>query len=228
MFNDVKRLFSVLSRINGNTHLWCLSVLCGAVLLCVSFFVEPSQKTFVLNADGVAGYDSGNKVIEYGSMFGGLSIEVTKDESSDLEEFIAKSLEDKKSGFVATNDVNIDLSTVYNAEAVDTLERLVQCEAATEDTDGRILVANVVLNRVDAGIWGDDIISVIESPGQFDPVSNGSIKQAEVDSSTKSAVISALAGEDLSQGAMYFQKSADRKWGDKEYLFRYGAHSFYK
>ncbi len=230
MFNNVKRLFSILRRINTDTHFWCLSVLCGAILLCISFFMEPSQKTFVLSSDSEAGAYASDKVIEYSSVLGSLSIDVSKDEESgnDFTEFVAKSLEEKKSGFVATNNVNVDISHIYSAEAVDALERLVQCEAASEDTDGRILVANVVLNRVDSGIWGDDIISVIEAPGQFDPVENGAVNVVDVESATKSAVISALSGEDLSQGALYFQKSADKNWGDKQYLFRYGSHSFYK
>lgn len=229
MFNNVKRLFSILRRINADTHLWCLSVLGGAILLCISFFVEPSSKTFVMSSENEASSYSRHKVIEYSSVLGGLSsIESSDEDESDLDEFIARTLEEKKSGFVATNDVDVDISTVYSPEAVDALERLVQCEAASEDEDGRILVANVVLNRVDTGIWGDDILSVIEAPGQFGPVENGAYKVTEVDSSTKSAVISALSGEDLSQGAIYFQKSNAKNWGDKEYLFRYGSHSFYK
>ena len=203
---------------SSNTHLWCISVLGGAILLCVSFFVEPSQRQLISIDNEKAASFARQIVIEYSSVLGGLSnIESAEDEQ----------IEDK-TGFVATNDSDVDMSVEYTAEAVDALERLVQCEAATEDTDGRMLVANVVLNRVDTGIWGDDIMSVIEAPGQFRPVANGAYKVVDVDPLTKDAVFSALIGEDISQGAIYFQKSSARSWGDKEYLFRHGSHSFYK
>ncbi len=229
MLNMVKRLFSILKCVKSDTHFWCVSVLGGAILLCISFFMEPSQRMFEVSQSDEASAYARQKVIEYSSVLGGLSTLDTKiEEDDDLDDIIAETLEERGSGFVATNEVDVDISKVYPAEAVDALERLVQCEACGEDVDGRILVANVVLNRVDTGIWGDDIISVIEAPGQFDPVENGAVKVCEVDSLTKDAVISALSGEDFSQGAIYFQKSAAKNWGDKEYLFRYGSHSFYK
>lgn len=229
MLNMVKRLFSILKCVGSDTHFWCISVLGGAILLCISFFMEPSQRMFeVSQSDEVSSY-ARQKVIEYSSVLGSLStLDTMIEEDDDFDDIIADTLDEKKSGFVATNEVDVDISKVYPAEVVDALERLVQCEACGEDVDGRILVANVVLNRVDTGIWGDDIMSVIEAPGQFDPVETGAVKVCEVDSLTKDAVISALSGEDLSQGAIYFQKSAAKEWGDKEYLFRYGSHSFYK
>ncbi len=252
MFKSVKHLFSVLGRINPDTHLWCISVLCGAILLCTSFFVEPSQRRFVLQSDDISSIAS-QIVIEYSSVLGSISsLETLEDE--DVEEIVeaipdhSKEDSDKSvieeallsgntSGFyeyaesvspVVRNEVNIDISNTYSLEDIDALERLVQCEAAGEDTDGRILVADVVLNRVDTGIWGNDIQSVIASPGQFRPVDNGAVKVVEVDDITKDAVMSALLGDDNSHGAIYFQKSEATVWGDKEYLFRHGSHSFYK
>jgi hypothetical protein len=243
----IKRIFSILRVVGVDTHLWCISVLAGAVLLCVSFFVEPSQRQFVADDDSEPATLT---VIEYSSVLGSLSsIETMEDDEvdkiaeampSDFDEYYDATDENETSKDAAavipaalTPVVpefvpSVDLSIFYSPETVDVLERLVQCEAGTEDMDGRLLVANVVLNRVDTGIWGNDIMSVCMAEGQFDPIGNGAYKTCEVDSVTKKAVIEALLGEDISQGAIYFQKSAARVWGDKKFLFRHGNHSFYK
>ncbi len=261
MFNLMRRLFSILKVVNADTHLWCVSVLAGAILLCVSFFVEPSSRQFVAAKDDAQSV-APQKVIEYSSVLGSLSsIDTLEEEEVDkIAEAMPMSFDEHFEGededilpaeskevaeegsetepevlktdipaAVAPAEVpDIDLGTVYSPETLDVLERLVQCEAATEDMDGRMLVANVVLNRVDTGIWGDDVLSVIMSEGQFDPIGNGAYKVCEVDSVTKKAVINALLGEDISQGAIYFQKSNARVWGNKTFLFRHGSHSFYK
>lgn len=262
MSGNIKRIFSILKVVGADTHLWCVSVLAGAVLLCVSFFVEPSQRQFVASSDDQT--PANLKVIEYSSVLGSIStIETMEDAEvdkiaeampADFDEFYDGSDEDEQSkpqkvvpllptvGETDKNDsvedtelivpaaepLMVDLSMFYSPETVDVLERLVQCEAGTEDMEGRLLVANVVLNRVDTGIWGNDIMSVCMAEGQFDPIGNGAYKSAEVDSVTRKAVINALLGEDRSQGAIYFQKSAARVWGNKKFLFRHGNHSFYK
>ncbi len=249
MFRMFRQLISVLGRISLSTHLHCISVLGAAVLLCVSFFVEPSERQFV--ADDAESLRA-QIIIEYSSVLGSLSgldglenkvvAEIVDAIPTDIEEEADVSDDDTdtkdrdalneilaREDFVFPDeDYAVDISRVYSPEAVDALERLVQSEAATEDYDGRVLVADVVLNRVDTGIWGDDILSVIESPGQFIPVANGAYKNAEVDHLTKDAVLSALSGDDDSKGAIYFQKSEATSWGDKEFLFRHGSHSFYK
>ncbi len=246
-----------MKRISLSTHLRCLSVLSAAVLLCVSFFVEPSQRQFVADDDESL---RAQIIIEYSSVLGSLSgldslehkvvaeivdaipgdiddAQETDDTDDDIDQYDERdctdeAITDMLGGEEIVNDdepdYTVDLSTVYPADAVDALERLVQCEAATEDFKGRVLVADVVLNRVDTGIWGNDILSVIESPGQFIPVVNGAYKNVQVDHLTKEAVLSALAGNDESEGAVYFQKSSATSWGGKKFLFRHGSHSFYK
>lgn len=251
MLYALKRLGTIIRCVNHDTHLWCLSVLGGAVLLCVSFFAQPSNERFIALAED-AQSRAEKKVIEYSSVLGGLSkidsleeeevVEIAHAIPEHIDSFIGGDLSGSAVSFdtgfvtstesikdsVATGEALVDVSNIYSAEEIDALERLVQCEASTEDEDGKVLVASVVLNRVDTGIWGDDILSVIEAPGQFQPVDSGAYKVVEVDSSTKDAVISALIEDDISHGALYFQKSNAKVWGDKQYLFRHGSHSFYK
>ena len=176
MLYGLKRLCAIIRSVNLDTHLWCVSVIGGAVLLCISFFAEPSPGRLVALADDAKNLAE-KKVIEYSSVLGGLSkIEsLEEDEVVELAQVIPDHIDtfiggepsattevfdadfglemDTEADPVATSDAMVDVTNVYSAEAIDALERLVQCEAATEDTDGKTLVASVVLNRVDTGIW---------------------------------------------------------------------------
>ena len=89
-------------------------------------------------------------------------------------------------------------------EDYQTLLRIVEAEAGVCDSKGKILVANVVLNRVRSGEFPNTIREVVYQPSQFSPVSNGSINTCQVTSQTIECVRRALEGEDYSQGALYF------------------------
>lgn len=123
-------------------------------------------------------------------------------------------------------------------EDYDILLRIVEAEAGGEDEDGKLLVANVVLNRVNNEQFPDTVSDVVlqESKGvtQFSPVSSGSIWKVTVSEETKEAVARALGGEDISRGALYFaaRKYADNenmRWFDEKltFLFSHGGHEFY-
>lgn len=124
-------------------------------------------------------------------------------------------------------------------DELDVLRRIVEAEAGNEDEDGRLLVANVVLNRVDSDSFPDTVTEVVfqRSKGvtQFSPVASGRIHTVEVSEETIEAVDRALAGEDISQGALYFAarryaSSRKMRWFDEKltFLFRHGGHEFYK
>ncbi len=115
------------------------------------------------------------------------------------------------------------------------LLKIVQAEAGGCDMKGRILVANVILNRVKSGEFPDTITDVVFERSQFSPVSNGTIHTCRVTKETVNAVDRALAGEDYSQGALYFMNrggSSGRNisWFDNnlKYLFKHENHEFFK
>lgn len=116
---------------------------------------------------------------------------------------------------------------------------IVEAEAGGEDSEGRIMVANVILNRVASEEFPGDVTAVIwdRSGGspQFSPTADGRIHTVTVSDTTREAVNRAIDGEDLSQGALYFiakdQADADNvKWFDEHltFLFQHGQHSFYE
>ena len=122
-----------------------------------------------------------------------------------------------------------------NSEEYESLQRIVEAEAGNQDDIGRILVANVVLNRVKSDVYPDTILeNIFRHSGdvyQFQPVKNGTYYSVTVSEKTKECVDRALAGEDYSQGALYFtRKTSESSWFNTSLtlLFVHGAHYFYK
>lgn len=122
---------------------------------------------------------------------------------------------------------------------LEALLRIVEAEAGNEDEEGKLLVANVVLNRLDSENFPDTVTEVVfqkeKGVAQFSPAYNGSYYRVNVSEETVNAVERALMGEDISQGALYFvaRKYADSQkveWFDRNltYLFVHGGHEFFK
>ena len=125
-----------------------------------------------------------------------------------------------------------------SGQDMDTLMRIVEAEAGGEDRTGKLLVANVVINRVRNKKFPNNVTDVVyqkvQNVTQFSPVSNGKINQVTISEETKEAVYSALRGEDISGGALFFMArkyavAENVAWFDSQltYLFSYGGHDFY-
>lgn len=114
------------------------------------------------------------------------------------------------------------------------LLKIVEAEAGNQDDIGKILVANVIFNRVRNASFPSSVTEVIyqNSNGvyQFEPVLNGRINTVCVSQSTVECVNRALNGEDYSQGAIYFtMKTSQNSWFNRclTLLFVHGDHYFY-
>ncbi len=139
-------------------------------------------------------------------------------------------------------DYNVlEKELAYNLpeEELNVLLRIVEAEAGTEDVEGKLLVANVVLNRVDSEAFPDTVSEVVfqreRGVTQFSPVADGRFWEVEISEETVEAVGRALEGEDISQGALYFaaRKYADSdrmRWFDENltFLFQHGGHEFFR
>lgn len=123
-------------------------------------------------------------------------------------------------------------------EELEVLLRIVEAEAGCEDEEGKLLVANVVLNRLNSDKFPDSITEIVfqreNGVTQFSPVADGSYYKVTISEETADAVGRALAGEDISRGALYFaaRKYADSdsmRWFDEKttLLFRHGGHEFF-
>lgn len=125
-----------------------------------------------------------------------------------------------------------------SGQELEVLCRIVEAEAGGEDEEGKLLVANVVLNRVNHEKFPDTVTEVVfqQSKGvtQFSPVRNGRYWTVTVSDETRAAVERALEGEDISNGALFFaaRKYADSdamRWFDDKlkFLFAHGGHEFF-
>ena len=109
-----------------------------------------------------------------------------------------------------------------------------EAEAGGEDTVGKMLVANVIMNRVNSGIFPATVTGVVyqntECGAQFAPTVDGRIDRVSVSQDTTEAVNRVLGGEDVSQGALFFRSTRSRSsWFDQSLnrVLEHGNHIFY-
>lgn len=166
--------------------------------------------------------------------------EKTNLEETNIETTKIASTEKTNTEIANTEKNNTEKTTAMpevlcTAKDYQVLLNIVQAEAGGCDAIGKILVANVILNRVKSEMFPDTITDVVYEKSQFSPVLNGTINQVEVSDSTEKSVIRALLGEDYSQGALYFMNRRSSSlggasWFDRKltYLFQYETHEFFK
>lgn len=144
----------------------------------------------------------------------------------------------KEAGNVGTYAKQLVRESQMPASEYNTLLRIVEAEATGEDLKGKMLIANVILNRVADERFPNTIEEVvwqqIGGSAQFQPTIDGRIYTVEVTDETIEAVDRVLAGEDYSQGALYFMArmaSQDNSvsWFDNNLtlLFEHGGHEYY-
>lgn len=171
--------------------------------------------------------------------------EIEMQETESETENSEKEAEEEANAEIKTEDVleeeaeeeNIEDENeiLLSPEEYQVLLRIVQAEAGTCDETGKLLVANVILNRIEDEEFPDTVTEVVYQKRQFSPVMNGSINTCKVTMETRNAVNRALQGEDPSEGALYFMnrsKSSSRnvRWFDTnlDFLFKHGDHEFFK
>lgn len=135
-----------------------------------------------------------------------------------------------------------DLAPAYcidvSEQDIEALMKIVEAEAGGEGRTGKLLVADVVINRVKSRRFPDSVTEVVyqklQNVAQFSPVGNGTIDSVKVSEETREVVLSALRGEDISSGALYFMarkytSPENAAWFDNHltFLFSYGGHDFY-
>ncbi len=121
----------------------------------------------------------------------------------------------------------------YDENDVYWLARIIEAEAGGESGEGKLAVANVVLNRVASGSYPDTIYDVIfdtKYGTQFEPTSNGAIYNTPSEESIEAAK-RALSGENNIGGALYFYNPSlvDAVWirTNCTYIQTIGCHNFY-
>lgn len=122
----------------------------------------------------------------------------------------------------------------FTEQDYDVLLHIVEAEAGGCDHQGKVLVANVVINRVRSGGFPSTITEVVYQNNQFSPVKSGTLYSVSVSEGTQAAVNAALTGEDYSCGALFFAarskaNASNMRWFDTHlrFLFEHGGHEFF-
>lgn len=127
----------------------------------------------------------------------------------------------------------------YTKQDIALLSCLIHAEAGTQSYEGKLAVANVVLNRVKSSKYADSIKAVIYQASQFSVAHSGSLqKQLDIygSYSSRSQLLSIKAAKDALEGAnnigsrLYFHayKSAAKKgYTDKSGSVKLGDHLFW-
>jgi N-acetylmuramoyl-L-alanine amidase len=123
------------------------------------------------------------------------------------------------------------VNTTYSAYDLDVLSRIVEAEAGGEPYEGKIAVAEVIMNRVASPEYPSSIEAVVYQPRQFSPVSNGMINKPASDDSIRAAteVLSTYKGNP--NGALYFynpSKTSDKWVRSRAVVEVIGNHIFSK
>lgn len=127
-----------------------------------------------------------------------------------------------------------DSSFYLDGQEYQVLLRIVEAEAGGEDTTGKMLVANVIMNRVRSSQFPDTVPEVVyqrhNGAAQFSPTADGRINTVNVSSDTVQAVTRVMNGEDYSAGALFFRSVHSRSgWFDRALhrVVEHGNHIFY-
>jgi len=112
------------------------------------------------------------------------------------------------------------------------LAQAIYFEARSEPYDGKLLVAEVVINRTQHEEFPDKICEVIYEEGQF-PWTEGDLTINEPKEWFSSLVLAGeiLTGETelLDSNALYFHSGRpDRFFKTRKRIGRYGEHTFYE
>lgn len=112
--------------------------------------------------------------------------------------------------------------------------KIVEAEATGGDVMSKIMVADVIINRVRSSRFPNTITEVIfQGNGeQFQPVADGRFYSVCVTNGTVEAVQRALYGEDYSMGALFFASNYSVNAGAWHVsaltrLFEYGGHVYF-
>lgn len=158
---------------------------------------------------------------------------VSKEEEEELQRLVAEEKARKET------EVKQQESVSYSTEELKLLACLVHAEAGSQSYEGKLAVANIVLNRMKSSKYPDTMKAVIYQPGQFSVAHSGSLSKqlANYDNYNSSsqrlsikAAKAALEGANNIGSRLYFHsyRSAVQKgYDEKESSVKLGDQLFW-
>lgn len=143
---------------------------------------------------------------------------------------------------VSPNEVSVTPNRdpiVLTKSDYDVLLRIVEAEVGTEDLETRMMIGNVVINRMLHKYYPDTVEEVVfQNNGkvyQFSPIKDGRYFEIKVTQKTIEAVANVLAGYDNSDGALAFvnreiTSAKMMEWFDNNLIFvkKYGVVEYFR
>ena len=150
-----------------------------------------------------------------------VSVEFELGEAMTMDEIKKKEAEEKREKLKQQLD-----SFKANGNEVTLLAALIQAEGGNQPYDGQVAIGAVVMNRVKSGRYPSSIADVIYDPGQFGPVSNGTIARylAGPKASCMQAAQEAINGYTTIGSYTHFRRAGYDAGPDSIVI---GSHVFY-
>ncbi|MBR1757637.1 MAG: cell wall hydrolase [Lachnospiraceae bacterium] len=151
-------------------------------------------------------------------------------ETRKTEELAIKMRADAQAKTSAVSTMKKSHRLHLSQEDIEILYQIVQAEAGNQSLKGRIMIVNVIMNRVKCSYFPDTVGGVVFQKYQFSPVLTGGYYKAVPDATTKRAVQAAINGEDYSDGALYFCMHYLARQFSRHltYVTEEGDHVFFK
>lgn len=97
-----------------------------------------------------------------------------------------------------------DISIELTEEEIAIFERIVEAEVTTNNYEGKLAVANVILNRIESERFPNTMKDVVFAKRQFSPISDGRYYKVKVTDLTKEVVQDALLGYRMVERDVYY------------------------
>ena len=148
-----------------------------------------------------------------------VKVDVENETAYTLEELRAKEEkeQEKKEEEKKSKDKNSNKKVYANATDLELLTAMIYCEAGAESYKTQLAVASVIMNRVRSKKFPNTIRGVLFQKSQFGPASSGSLarrlRSGKVSKSCLKAAKAAMAGEDSTNGCLFFRDNDGSRKG---------------
>ena len=200
---STKNIFGVLS----------ISLLIG--LLSISYKEKPREEKFVSQNLVITTYDEVDteKLVTQPLVFTSLT--------NPSEVLYEKKIEESKNE--QTEEQPLVVTSKFSDEDIDLLALVTMAEAEGEPEEGRRLVVDTILNRIDSDKFPNTVSDVVYQKSQFSSMWNGRVDRCYVKEDIRQLVIEEIESR-KNYDVMFF--TADRYSDYGTPMFRVGDHCF--
>ena len=183
--------------------------------------VRHNDCTYYVSADYVT------VAIEVGTGLTNAEIEeIARQEAIRAREEAERKAREEQARKEAAEKVAKDNSALSEIDDLTLMAAIIYCEAGAEPYETQLAVGAVIVNRMHSQRFGGTLFEVLSRPGQFTPYRTGKLAKAVAESKAKpscyDAARAALAGEDNTNGCLFFNDYNGTKEG-----IRYGGMVFW-